>query len=42
MLSIIPTSLLLAALAIAHGDHSFDLSDNDESLSYAERHVSFP
>lgn len=36
-----PLAVLFAALgALAHGDHSFDLSDQaDNALSYAERHV---
>lgn len=34
------TSLLfLLTLVKAHGDHSFDLSDEDIGMSYAERHV---
>jgi hypothetical protein len=34
------TSLLfLLSLVKAHGDHSFDLSDEDIGMSYAERHV---
>jgi hypothetical protein len=33
--------LLAAAMAAAHGDHSFDLNDAaDDGMSYAERHVS--
>lgn len=36
-------SLVLALGAVrAHGDHTFDLEDQDDTLmSYAERHVSF-
>ncbi|AAW45100.1 protein secretion-related protein, putative [Cryptococcus deneoformans JEC21] len=36
-----PLAVLFAALgALAHGDHSFDLSDQaDNALSYAERHM---
>jgi hypothetical protein len=37
------TSLLfLLTLVKAHGDHSFDLSDEDIGMSYAERHVRYP
>jgi hypothetical protein len=33
-------ALAVAAVVVAHGDHSFDLDDvNDEGMSYAERHV---
>jgi hypothetical protein len=40
MSRLIPLCLALAVAVIAHGDHSFDLSDeNDISMSYAERHV---
>ena len=32
--------LLLASIALAHGDHSHDLSDSDDDdMPYAERHV---
>lgn len=31
--------LFLLTLVKAHGDHSFDLSDEDIGMSYAERHV---
>jgi hypothetical protein len=31
--------LFLLSLVKAHGDHSFDLSDEDIGMSYAERHV---
>jgi hypothetical protein len=39
--TMISTAILIlsAALAQAHGDHSFDLSDADDGMSYAERHV---
>ena len=33
--------MLLLTLVEAHGDHSFDLSDEDIGMSYAERHVSY-
>lgn len=33
-------SILFLALVAAHGDHTFDLNDQDEGMSYAERHVS--
>jgi hypothetical protein len=37
------TSLLfLLTLVNAHGNHSFDLSDEDIGMSYAERHVCSP
>ena len=33
--------ILVAARVLAHGDHTFDLDDkDDESMPYAERHVS--
>ena len=34
--------LFLLTLVKAHGDHSFDLSDEDIGMSYAERHVRLP
>jgi hypothetical protein len=34
--------LFLLSLVKAHGDHSFDLSDEDIGMSYAERHVRYP
>lgn len=41
MARLLPLAILFTALrALAHGDHSFDLSDQaDNGLSYAERHV---
>ncbi|KIR31251.1 hypothetical protein I352_06345 [Cryptococcus deuterogattii MMRL2647] len=41
MAQLLPLAILFTALrALAHGDHSFDLSDQaDNGLSYAERHM---
>ncbi|KAE8540779.1 hypothetical protein D1P53_003143 [Cryptococcus gattii VGV] len=41
MARLLPLAILFTALrALAHGDHSFDLSDQaDNGLSYAERHM---
>ncbi|KIR58111.1 hypothetical protein I314_06076 [Cryptococcus bacillisporus CA1873] len=41
MARLLPLAILFTALrALAHGDHSFDLSDRaDNGLSYAERHM---